>query len=424
MMRSVAILVVLSLPLLAADEARLALTLKAEADFDRVDLEGVSRLENAGQCVQSQAAALAVAAPAEMALLHYRKGFCLIAGAATTRRPADYAATAEELEKAIQAWPSRTTPAEARRGAVEPVSPGLEVMAAIAHLKAGPDDAGLEHARKELAAANATPVCATDVMPAGFCQQMVQKGRNWLGWLALKNGDLREAAREVTGAASPWRDWVAGRQAFAEGNYRSAADHYHTAVTGWEMQRSEIPPGILQSFDPRPDWADTLTDLGGAQLLAGHPAVAIDTLDRAVREDASRARPLYLRARAKETAGDQAGALIDYNMASRAAFAAAQDLASGEAHFYRGILLYRRKDWARAEDEFSSALNFQIPTSLRPDAAAWRYMAAVAGGGCEVSRGFLEHSLEAVSPYFPKTEARAAAATCRDTAAVRQDVAH
>ena len=121
-MRLFPLLVLAAAPLAAADEARLALGLKAQAEFDRVDLAGVARLEDAGQCVQSQAAALAIAGPADTALLYYRKGFCLMAGAATTGRPSEYAAAAEELQKAIEAWPGRTPPPQARKGTIEPVS--------------------------------------------------------------------------------------------------------------------------------------------------------------------------------------------------------------------------------------------------------------------------------------------------------------
>jgi hypothetical protein len=131
-----------------------------------------------------------------------------------------------------------------------------------------------------------------------------------------------------------------------------------------------------------------------------------------VKADPSNARAIYLRGRARELAGQADAALADYNLASRTAFANATDLASGEAHLYRGILLLRRKDPARAEDEFSSALNFAIPAKMRADAEAWRHMAAVKSGSCTASRGLLEESLARVSPYFPKSEARAALAAC------------
>ena len=133
---------------------------------------------------------------------------------------------------------------------------------------------------------------------------------------------------------------------------------------------------------------------------------------RRVRVAPESARALYLRACAHEIAGQAEAALADYNLASRTAFAKAADLASGEAHLYRGILLYRRKEYSHAEDEFSSALNFEIPGGLRADAVAWRHLAAVAGGSCDASRQRLEQSLAAASPYFPKAEARTLMGSC------------
>src|SRR5262249_55001428 len=158
-------------------------------------------------------------------------------------------------------------------------------------------------------------------------------------------------------------------------------------------------------------------ELGAAQLLAGDPQTAADSLSRAIKEDASDARALFLRARARELAGQPAEAVADYNLASRAAFAASQDLASGDAHLYRGILLYNRKDYSRAENEFASALNFEIPGAFRGDAAAWRHMAAVAAGNCAASRFSLEYALASVSPYFPKEEARKRTAACSTSSA-------
>src|SRR5580700_10980763 len=133
MMRLFALLVLVSTPMAAADELRLALGLEAQAQFDRVELAGVAPLEAAGLCVQSQAAALAVALPADTALLDYRKGFCLLVGAAVTHRASEYTAAAGELEKAIEAWPAHTA-GHSKKGPTEPVSPGLRVLADIARL--------------------------------------------------------------------------------------------------------------------------------------------------------------------------------------------------------------------------------------------------------------------------------------------------
>jgi tetratricopeptide (TPR) repeat protein len=232
--------------------------------------------------------------------------------------------------------------------------------------------------------------------------------------MALGQENLDQAARDFSAfAGSGWPVWISGLRAFREAKYSQAETDYARALEAWRRAAREPAPSLDARLAPHPDMASALADLGGAELLAGHPESAIATLDQAVNAAPAGARALYLRARAREKAGAAEAALADYNLASRTAFAQARDLASGEAHFYRGILLYRRKDYARAEDEFSSALNFEIPASLRADAAAWRHLAAVAGGACGISRQFLMRVLGSVSPYFPKEEAAALLSACR-----------
>ena len=74
--------------------------------------------------------------------------------------------------------------------------------------------------------------------------------------------------------------------------------------------------------------------------------------------------------------------------------------------------MYRRKEYERAEDEFSTALNFEITPALHADAAAWRHLAAVAGGGGASARESVDSSITRVSPFFPKAEARSLASAC------------
>jgi tetratricopeptide (TPR) repeat protein len=244
-----------------------------------------------------------------------------------------------------------------------------------------------------------------------LCERLLQTGRQWLGWMAFERDDLYEAAKDL--AAMPetaWFHWIAGRQAFADRKYKDAAAQYGEAVNLWTRGRTD--QSLVARLAPQPEMAVALGDLGAAQLLSGNASAAIGNLDASIKADSERAQTIYLRARAKELAGQTEQALADYSLASRAAFAHAQDLASGEAHLYRGIMMYRRQDYSHAEEEFSSALNFDISATMRPDAAAWRHMAAVAGGACGASRGYLEESLAGVSPYFPKDEARKVAASC------------
>lgn len=394
-----------------ADPRQLALALKAQTDFERVSLSARPTLADAETCMQSEAAALAVSPAEELAVLHFRKGYCAVAGAVVTRNHEEFLAAANEFDQAIAAWPARVGKLS-KNAPPEPVSSGLRTLAATARLQLGASDS-IGKSRQELAEAVNTLACNSHlVMPAEFCARVVQTGREWLGWMALGDGQLDEAARLFAASVdSGWGQWVEGRRGFEAKSYASAVTNYTRAIEIWKDVWLE--PSLLRALGPRPVVPVALTDLGAAQLLAGDRASAIRTLDAAIKSDAGQARAFFLRARAKELAGQSDAALADYNLASRTAFAAAQDLASGEAHLYRGILLYRRKDFPRAEDEFASALNFEIAPALRADATAWRHLAAVAGGSCGPARDFLDSSMAKVSPFFPKDEARSLAAACR-----------
>ena len=412
-MRYLVLILLASLAASAADEAQLALTIKAQTDFDRVQLAAVSPLHDTLACIQSQAALLPVANRVDLPLIRFRKGYCTLMGAAVSHQPADFTAAAADFDAAIAAWPLRID--KPPKGVpIEPVSSALPVLAAIARIEANP--AAADSFRAALQSALAAPVCPASVMALAECQRIFQIGHQWLGWIALNNNRLDEAAREFSTAG--WPQFTAARHAFERREYGKAAGEYDEAVRVWETQAKETAPPLIVRLGPQPDLGLALADLGGAQLLAGDPAAAIATLDDAIKRD-PHARSYYLRARAREVSGQLDAALSDYNLASRTAFAAARDNVSGEAHLYRGILFYRRKDYARAEDEFASALNFDIPSNLRPDAVAWRALAAVASGSCDASRLQLQRALPAASPYFPTDEAQSTMAGCPSTTALK-----
>src|SRR5438445_12293181 len=76
--------------LAAADPQQLAVALKAQSDFDKVELTPIPQLKDTGVYVQSQAAILSVSPPEELALVHFRKGFCTLAGAAVTHNNREF----------------------------------------------------------------------------------------------------------------------------------------------------------------------------------------------------------------------------------------------------------------------------------------------------------------------------------------------
>jgi hypothetical protein len=396
-----------ALALPAADDPRLVLALKAQSEFDRVELAATPDLRHTVACVQTQASLIPLTSPEELPLIHYRKGFCTLAGAVVTHNANEFTEAAAEFDKAIEGWPARARHG-ARNQKPQPVPPALYVLSWVARLEAGWDAPSLERAQAQIASFVEQPACSSSIMPAALCGDVLQVGRLWLGWMALHHDSLDAAAGYFAGSAGTgWPEWVAGRKAFLARGYPEAASQYRQAI-GLAKREDTSLTGRLA---PRPDLPAELAEFGGAQVLAGNTTAAIATLDEAVKADPANARALYLRGRAKELARQTEAALTDYNLAGRTAFANAKELASGEAHLYRGILLYRRNDYSRAEDEFTNALNFDISAGLRADAAAWRHLAAVTGGSC-ATRPYLERSLSAVSPFFPMDEARAAIAAC------------
>jgi tetratricopeptide (TPR) repeat protein len=413
-MKACALALLATSALLASDHRTLLLALKAQSDFERVASEWRPRIPDAEVCVQSQVAALAVSLPEEQSLLYYRNGYCAFAGAEVTGNALEFAAAVESFDKAIEAWPARTRKS-AKHAPPEPVFGALRVFAAIARLHGGAEAEVAAGARQEIAAALESPSCTSNLMPAAFCAEVLVGGAQWLGWMALRDNQLDVAARRFSQApGSGWSEWAQGRREFDNARFGAAAAQYAKAIDEWKRIWQGEGPTLPQALGPRPQYASALADWGGARLLAGDLAGAILTLDASIQADSASPFALFLRARAKELAGQQDAALADYNLASRTAFAAAVDLASGEAHLYHGIVLYLRQDFARAEEEFASALNFEMTGALRPDARAWRHLAVVAGGSCGAARESLSLALATVSPFFPRDEARARASACSD----------
>src|SRR5205809_239347 len=104
----------------AADEQRVVLALKAQTEFIRVETAAAMRLAETQGCVQAQAAFLPVAGREEVAEVHYRKGFCLLAGASLTGNAGEYSESAAALERAIESW-SASSAAGAKNRPAKPI---------------------------------------------------------------------------------------------------------------------------------------------------------------------------------------------------------------------------------------------------------------------------------------------------------------
>lgn len=412
-MRIFFLAVLAALPLHAADERKLALESAAQADYARVAITSTPDVALATNCVQSQAMLAAIATPEEMSLVVFRQGYCELARASATENRAAFEAAAEIFNNAIADAQAVST----KQKLPESVPATWRVLAAVARLNGGSVKGAAGQspeislsAAMDAASANGASGRQSDAAAIEFCHTVQQVGSAWLGWIALGRGDFPGAARRFRLADTPpWDAWIEGVSAFRRGDYGAAAADYGRAIGMWRDARLET---LAQRLCPHPDISEALTDWGGAQLAAGYAAAALANLNAAVKANSGNARAYYLLGEAHRRLGRDADAAEDFDVAGRAALAQTGEAGAAEAHFYRGIVFYLRKEFVRAEDEFSSALNGGRGASWMPDARAWRYLAAVSGGACGPSREYLERALASVSAYFPKAQAVRTAASC------------
>ena len=380
------------------------MTIRAQGDFDRVEVQPFPAVQDTTRCAQSQAEILPMARPAEVPLLRFRKGYCEILGARVGGSRGDYRQAAQDFAQAMAAWPAR---------GIEPMSAGLQVLSAVARLQAG---AAFAEVKPGLEEAARSRTCPAGVMSPRICEDLLRTGRLWQGWIALKEGDLA-SARGIF-AAFPdlaWGSWAAGLAAEKAGRYAEAVDAMGKAVEAWSLDQRYPKPGLMHILGPAPDVPAATAQLGEAQYLAGKYGLAIASLDAAVRAQPEDAMAIFVRGLAREATGRSDAAMNDYQAASRTAFAHPdRPFSAGQAHLYRGVWHFRRKAWAQAEDEFAGALNADPGPELRADAAAWRQLAAVAGGSCQRADDDLRVALAAASGFFPRAEAEKVLAACGD----------
>jgi len=417
-MRALFLTILAASPVYGADQQKLALDIAAQADFERVLTLSSLDLASASKCVQSQAMSLAIAPPVEAPLLTFRKAYCRMADAVASQNRTALDQAATTFDDAIAE--AEAVSVKQKRPQNVPYTLGApytwRILAAIARLNAGAPGESQEQSLSRAVDADVEDWadCQTSAALAEFCHSVHQLGSAWLGWIALERGDPFAAGRRFGNANAPgWTEWVAGLAALRQGNYSGAATYYGKAIGIWREARMD---SLMRRMNPRPAMSEALTDWGGAQVAANDPRAAVANLDAAIKVDAGNARAFYLRGLAKQQLGRQDDAIDDLNLASRAAFAKNGDAGAAEAHVYRGISSYWRKEFQRAENEFESALNAGTAASWQSDARAWRHLAAVAGGACGASRSALERAMASVSPYFPRAEANAALAVCPATA--------
>lgn len=387
-----------------------SLALKAKADFEKVESSPSPVLKDAVSCMESQAEALSTTRPRDLHATHYRRGYCaLIAGAASGDR-ANYGQAALEFKESLASWPEK-----------QPAPSGVRVLYAISRLERGQNadgirDEDLRQAAQDLQTAATKPTCpGTSVMPSSLCQKLVNSAKLWLGWIAYRDGNLSEATRIFQSfPQSTWNVWISGRQAFAEQRWAESANLLVTALQAWSQPQESSSAGISGIVDPVPDPARAHYDVGAAYFLAKDYERAISSLDESVKINAGNPDAIFLRGRARELLGQREAALADYELASQTVVSGPDaQSGNGQNHFYKGVFLFRRNEFDRAESEFAGALNAGSAGVSKADIVAWRNLAAVAGGACQASASLLTNAAQSASDFFPRSEAEQALLGCR-----------
>lgn len=383
------------------------MAVKAELDFDKVDAAPVPKLADLMGCVQSNAAAVASARPDERYLYQYRKGYCELFAATINGASDGFRAAVTDFTEAIAVWPVKKYP-------LGPPA-GLRALVAIARLEHGRAADAYPDMTRDLTAIAADSNCApTAVMSRPFCTSLLDTVHAWLGWLSYRRFDFARAMQQFQPlTASPWNLWISGRVAQDQKRLPDAAGLYQKALDAWTAAQKSPSPDVLTLLGPRLDGAAIYYQLGLVDYALQRYDVAITHFDATLKESPRNSYAIFLRGRSKEALKLFGPALDDYALAVQTARATDDSSwAIGQAHFQRGMLLYRARDFGRAEAEFSSAAGARITEVKAADVTAWRAIAAVSAGNCK-SADALDSGAKAASDEFPKAEAETLAYSCR-----------
>jgi tetratricopeptide (TPR) repeat protein len=385
---------------------------KAKADFDKVDALPIPDSASTDACVQSNAAALPVTRAEERYQVYYRKGYCELFSALLSGASISFQAAASDFSEAIVDWPKK---------AATPPPGGLRALVWIAHLEQGRQADSYPDVGRELGAlvapTGATSGCpATPIMATGFCAALIDTARTWLGWLAYGKNDFAEAVRvldQVSSAVSPWATWVRGRLAQQENHAAEAIALYEKALVSWTAAAESKNPDVVTLLGPKLDTASVHYQLGVADFSLQKYDLAITHFDASLKMRPNNSYAIFLRARSKDALHLAVPAMNDYALAIQTArIENDSSWNAAQAHYYRGLLLYQAKDYPGAEGEFSQAMSGRMGDTGKPDVAAWKIMAAVAGGACQ-SIEQLETAAAAASNQFPKAAADSMIFDCR-----------
>jgi hypothetical protein len=388
----------------------LNLRIKAKFDFDKVDATPIPDVAATRACVQSNAAALPVTKAEERYLIYYRRGYCELFGALADGASEEFQAAAKDFLEALLNWPKK---------AATPAPGGLKALVSIAHLEQGRLADSYPDLGRELSTLVAEPGCFdSPVMSKAFCTALIDTARTWLGWLAYRQNDFAAAVSALEPlthgtAVNPWATWVEGRLAQQQNRIAEAVALYEKTLAAWAAVAASPNPDVVALLGPKLDTGAVHYQFGLAEYTRQKYESAISHFDASLKVRPRNSYAIFLRARSKDALHLNGPAMDDYALATQTARGESDSSWNvAQAHYYRGLLLYQAKNYPGADGEFSLALAGRLGEIGRPDAAAWKAMAAAAGGGCK-SIEQLESAAGAASSQFPKAAATAMVFDCR-----------
>jgi tetratricopeptide (TPR) repeat protein len=383
---------------------------KARADFEKVDSEAIPTIPSTLACVQSNAAAMPVVRPDELHLVHYRKGYCELFGALPSGDSEGFQAAARDFAETIANWPKK---------APSPPPGGLRALIAISHLEQGRMADSYPDTARDLEAVVESACAPTSIMATIFCNDVTNTARTWLGWLSYRKNEFAEAAR-ILGPLShanppnPWPLWISARIAQQQNRLDEATALYERALAAVEAALKSPNPDVVTLLGPKLDPAYIYYQLAIADYSRQRYDSAIHRLDNAIKGSPGNSYAIFLRARSKEASHLNVAAMEDYALAAQTARSRHETAWNvGQANYYRALLLYQAKDYARAEAEFSNAVSGRLGEIPTADATAWRSLAGLAARGCVPGLDQIESAVKAASSQFPKDQANAMVFDCQ-----------
>ena len=397
-------------PLASGHAQPLSDRLKAKADFDKVDAAPIPDIISTQACVQSTGAALLVTRADERYLLYYRKGYCELFRALVDGASDSFQDAAKDFTEAIATWPKKSA---------TPAPGGLRALVSIAHLEQGRLANSYPDLGRDLGAVVDEPGClTTPLMAKAFCAAMIDTARTWLGWLAYNRNDLAAAAKVLEPltdwkSASPWALWIQGRLAQQQNRIAEAIALYQKTLAAWSAAAETGAPDVVSLLGPKLDTGAVRYQLAVAYYSRQTYDLAIEHFDASLKAHPKNSYAIFLRARCKEALQLYGPAMDDYALSTQTARAENDSSWNvAQAHYHRGLLLYRANDYPAAEGEFTLALAGRLGDIGKPDVNAWKIMSTLAGSGCKSSDA-LDAAIQVASDKFPKRQADALVFDCR-----------